>query len=115
MEHMLMITDLMLDTVLHLPHMSPQHQNTVPQPLAMMPLYLTEVQGWVMKKRPYPTSHLSSSQCSLWLAFHFSSLKLFVLQLAQEALLHVGEKSAMLMVSSCSCSLFQHAHATIMG
>ena len=64
MEHMLMITDLMLDTVLHLP---PLHQHMVPQLLAMtlqlphMSSQLTPLESLmeVMKKRPCPTSPIN--------------------------------------------------------
>ena len=67
MEHMLMITDLMLDTVLHLPHMIPLHQHMVPQLLAMilqlphMSSQLTPMESLmeVMKKRPCPTSPIN--------------------------------------------------------
>ena len=59
-----MITDLMLDTVLHLP---PLHQHMVPQLLAMtlqlphMSSQLTPLESLmeVMKKRPCPTSPIN--------------------------------------------------------
>ena len=62
-----MITDLMLDTVLHLPHMIPLHQHMVPQLLAMilqlphMSSQLTPMESLmeVMKKRPCPTSPIN--------------------------------------------------------
>jgi hypothetical protein len=61
---MLMITDLMLDTVLHLP---PLHQHMVPQLLAMtlqlphMSSQLTPLESLmeVMKKIPCPTSPIN--------------------------------------------------------
>ena len=62
-----MITDLMLDTVLHLPRMIPLHQHMVPQLLAMtlqlphMSSQLTPMESLmeVMKKRPCPTSPIN--------------------------------------------------------